>query len=115
MRTIGLRQLATALGVAAGLVELFLVATAVAETGRSADYAGIFVYILPLVIIGGAIAVSYVQEAAIGAGIMIVGFATQHVMVHIRGASILPMILAVLAVALAMRVDAEQRKSAAAP
>jgi hypothetical protein len=110
---IGARQLSTVVGVAAGLTELFLALTAVITTGKSADYVGMFIYIIPFIMMLGAVMVTYRQEPYLGAGIMVVAFALQHVLDPIRGIYILPMILVGIAVALALRVDHQLRTSAA--
>jgi hypothetical protein len=89
------------------LTELFLALTAVVTTGKSADYVGFLIYVIPLVMIAAAVAVSYWYEAYLGAGIMIVSFGIQHNLDPIRGVYVLPMILVAIAVILAMRVDYE--------
>lgn len=109
MPVIGLRQLSTIIGVLAGLTELFLAFGAAHGEGKSADYVGIFIYIVPLIMMLGALSVSYSRETYLGAGIMVVTFALQHVLDPIRAIYILPMLLVVAAVALALRVDAELR------
>jgi hypothetical protein len=115
MPAIGLRQLSTIIGVAAGLLELFLAFTAVKEGGKSADYVGMFIYIVPFILMLGAVLVSVKHETYLGAGIMVVAFAIQHVLDPIRGVYILPMLLVMAAVALALRVDHELRDERAAP
>jgi hypothetical protein len=113
MPAIGLRQVSTIIGVAAGLLELFLAITAVKEGGKSADYVGMFIYIIPFVMMLGAALVSMKHETYLGAGIMVVAFAVQHVLDPIRGVYILPMLLVMAAVALALRVDHDLRNESA--
>lgn len=105
MQAIGLRQLSTIIGVAAGLVELVLAFTAVKVGGKSGDYVGIFIYAIPLIMMFGAVLVTLKRETYVGAGIMIITFAVQHVLDHIRGVYILPMVLVTVAVVLALKVD----------
>jgi hypothetical protein len=114
MPAIGLRQLSTIIGLAAGLTELFLALTAVAMTGKSADYVGMFIYIIPFIMMLGAVLVSVKHETYLGAGIMVVAFAMQHVLDPIRGVYILPMLLVMAAVALALKVDHDLRGESAA-
>jgi hypothetical protein len=109
----GLRRLSTIIGVIAGLTELVLAFTAVVTTGKSADYVGMFIYVVPFVIMLGAVLVSYRHEPDLGAGMMVVGFAIQHVLDPIRPIYLLPMVLVAIAVALALRADYDLRHQAA--
>jgi hypothetical protein len=114
MPAIGLRQAATILGVAAGVLELVLAALILKDGPKAFDYTGLFIYIVPLVMIAGAVAITYVRETFVGAGIVVVTFAIQHTLAHLQTIHLIPMALATAAVVLAMRVDVDLRAEAAA-
>jgi hypothetical protein len=93
-----LKNVAMALGVSSGLIEIFLAATTVAAVGRSANYVGFMIYVVPLLIIAGGLAIRLYPDSALGTGVVLNGIAIQHVLVEIKPIHYLPIILAVLAV-----------------
>ena len=109
-----LRNAALALGVVSGLIELYIAATAVAATGRSSNYTGFMLFVVPWGVIAGAVAIRYYRETYLGAGVILVSIAIMHVLVEIKGMYFLPILLAAGAGAIGVYLDSMTRNAAPA-
>ena len=106
-----LRNVALALGLASGVIEIVIAATATTETGRSSNYQGVMLFVVPLGIIVGALAIRYYRDAYLGAGIILVSAAMMHVLVEIKGIYVLPVALAAAAILIGVYLDAMSRRN----
>jgi hypothetical protein len=107
-----LKNIAMALGVMSGLIEIYIAYTAAPEVTRSSDYAGFMLLIIPLGIIAGALAIRFYRESHVGAGIVLMSIAIQHILLQIKPLYFLPIVLAGLAVAIGVYVDDARREAA---
>jgi hypothetical protein len=113
-------KLAAALGALCGLIELYEAITFVEDIKRGSTNVvrGVFIFILPLVIVAGAVGIFF-RNIILGAGAIVVGLALQHYLIEIAGRHYLALALGLAAVFLAMSVqrrhDFEELKREEAP
>jgi hypothetical protein len=108
-----LRWGASALGAIAGLIELYI-GLVVAFDGQSGRAKSVLVVVFPLIILAGAIGTTRLRQADFGAGLMLIGFSLQHVLIEIRSFAQIPLAIILVATVLAFWAAAIERGQAAA-
>jgi hypothetical protein len=115
MNSTNMLKLAAVLGAICGLVELYEAATFVEDIRRGSTNVvrGVFIFIMPLVIVAGAVGV-YFERVVIGAGTMLVGIGIQHYLIDMAPRHFIPVAIGLAGIFLAMYVqsrrDAEELK-----